>query len=843
MRNSKRESCNESSRPFDGNAHANELKAKTKSRKGIKFARRTAALMLMAATAFCSIQSNGDDNGKSKVPLVKEISSGVATDVGNEVLANVTAVDVKAIANDKAGPTDKTTATDKSEKTTGAAKPKAKESAEEPILDRSVLIPAAGKSVSPSDVSVSKDSGTVEIHVNDANLVEVLRMLSMQSNTNILPSKEVRGAVTANLYDVTVKEALDAILVANGFGYREKGNVIYVMSAKEIADTEKANRKQITKVFHLYYTPAANAQTMIKPVLSTEGQVAVTTPAATGIDVSGKDSGGNTHAVEDMMVVTDYQENLDKIEKILKEVDKRPQQILVEATILRASLNEDNSMGIDFTLLGGVNFSALGSNPVAAGAQALAGTLTNGGKPVTGYTAGGTGFTSGLPAGGLRVGLVYDNVSAFIQALEGVTDTTVMANPKILMVNKQKGEVKVARMDPFRGKTTTTETGLTQQDIEFLETGTVLVIRPYIGDDGYVRMEVHPEDSTPLASQGAGLPPTKLTTETTTNIMVKDGRTVVIGGLFRETNQTSRNQVPGIGNIPLFGNLFKNQHDTTVREEVIILLTPHIIKDEEAYSKASEAEMKDAEKLRVGTRRGMMPWGRERLAESSFEQATAEMNKPNPDRQKAVWHLNCATNLNPKFIEAINLKQKISGTEVTSVDNSAIRSFVRARILADANTTIPIPAQPTMPRANADIDIVKPTEKSKEATTVVPTDELPDYIPDDLPKEDSTGPTPNAVPGAKDDLSTSSALSSAKKKNIQAGVPLNSKPASKTLDANPPENRAVKPARQFDDALKASAKIAPELPVTVKQNRIESSPEIDALLEEGFKELSKPSEN
>src|SRR5919112_1316935 len=118
-----------------------------------------------------------------------------------------------------------------------------------------------GKSVSSSEVSVS-DAGTVEIHVNDANLVEVLRMLSLQTQKNIVASKDVRGTVTANLYDVTVREALDAILKANGYGYREKGNFIYVYTAKEIADIEKSERQPVTEVFRLHYTPAANAVTM-----------------------------------------------------------------------------------------------------------------------------------------------------------------------------------------------------------------------------------------------------------------------------------------------------------------------------------------------------------------------------------------------------------------------------------------------------------------------------------------------------------------------------------------------------------------------------------------------------
>jgi type IV pilus assembly protein PilQ len=177
--------------------------------------------------------------------------------------------------------------------------------------------------------------------------------------------------------------------------------------------------------------------------------------------------------------------------------------------------------------------------------------------------------------------------------------------------------------------------------------------------------------------------PQKNTTEVTSNLLVKDGNTIVIGGLFRENSQSSRNQVPFLGSIPLAGALFRSKTDTTNRQEIIILLTPHIIKDDSAYSKASEEEMKDAEKLRVGVRKGMMWFGRERLAESAYENAVAEMNKPHPNLDLALWHLNCAINLSPKFLEAIEMKEKITGKQVTDVDNSAIRSFIRRQIMAD----------------------------------------------------------------------------------------------------------------------------------------------------------------
>src|SRR5205823_5851041 len=121
--------------------------------------------------------------------------------------------------------------------------------------------------------------------------------------------------------------------------------------------------------------------------------------------------------------------------------------------------------------------------------------------------------------------------------------------------------------------TSTTSATTTTQTVEFLQTGTRLIFRPFIGDDGYIRMEIHPEDSS--GSLNAAGIPQEQTTEVTSNVMVKDGHTIVIGGLFRDASSTTRGQVPGLGSIPVLGALFRDQKDSTTREEVIILLTPH----------------------------------------------------------------------------------------------------------------------------------------------------------------------------------------------------------------------------------------------------------------------------
>lgn len=551
--------------------------------------------------------------------------------------------------------------------------------------------PPPSTNITNAQVVVS-DSGTVEMHVSDTPLLDVLRVLSIQSRKNIVASNSVNGRVTANLYNVTLPQALDAILQSNGYVYREKDNFIYVYTAKEMADMDRAARRVATEVFHLYYTPAANAAAMIKPALSAEAQVAVTAEAKSGINVNSEsaaaESGGNSHSAGDMLVITDFADNLVQVRKILKEVDRRPQQVLVEATILAATLNDNNALGVDFSVLGGVRFDQFLATPAQTVANAASSALTKqDGSAQGNYGVGQTNFTNNVPPGGLRVGVLTNNISVFVQALESVTNTTVLANPKVLALDKQLGYVHVGRSDGYQ--TTTVSSTTSTQTVQFLDSGTTLAFRPYIGDDGYVRMEIHPEDSS--GGLTASNLPFKSTTEVTTNLMVKDGRTIVIGGLFRDSVGTSRGQVPGIGNVPFVGALFRQQQDQATRQEIIVLLTPHILKDDSAYSKLSEAQVKRVESLRVGVRQGMMFFGRERLAQSAYENAVSELSKPKADQSLALWHLNSATNLNPTFIEAIELKEKVSGRRITHADHGIIRDFVARAILEDI-ASVPPPA-------------------------------------------------------------------------------------------------------------------------------------------------------
>ena len=295
--------------------------------------------------------------------------------------------------------------------------------------------------------------------------------------------------------------------------------------------------------------PAA-VRGLIEPLLSETGVISVTPPSrigltggsgtggsgGTGGGTTAKQTEGDAIAGMDTLVITDDTETLDELERVIKQLDVRPRQVLIEATILRATLNENNALGIDFTTVGGIDFGEV--NSISPAAQSI----TTGAIPQN--LLGNTNFTvrtdlnSNVRSGGFTFGIIKDQIGIFIRALEEITDTNVLANPKVLALNKQFGEIIVGRRDGFITTTITATT--TAQTIEFLETGTILTFRPFIGDDGYIRMEVHPKDSTGGLTE-ANLP-FEQTTEVTTNIMVKDGRTILIGGLFREVSTATRAQ-------------------------------------------------------------------------------------------------------------------------------------------------------------------------------------------------------------------------------------------------------------------------------------------------------------
>ncbi len=169
-----------------------------------------------------------------------------------------------------------------------------------------------------------------------------------------------------------------------------------------------------------------------------------------------------------------------------------------------------------------------------------------------------------LDEGGLKFGFLDTSLGVFINALETVGDTNVIANPRLMVLNKHRADIQIGEQKGYLSSTVT-ETSTTYA-VQFLDLGTVLRIRPFVSSDGVIRMEIHPElsDGDVKVVSGYTLP-NKTVTQVTTNIMVRDGCTVIIGGLMRDQLVTNTTQVPFFGSLPIIGIAFRNTEETIER--------------------------------------------------------------------------------------------------------------------------------------------------------------------------------------------------------------------------------------------------------------------------------------
>jgi type IV pilus assembly protein PilQ len=495
------------------------------------------------------------------------------------------------------------------------------------------------------------------------DITDFLKMLSTISQKNIIPSSKVTGTVTVNLFDVTFEEALDAVLTANSLAYEEKGPFIFVYTQKEMEEIEEAARKMESRVFRLNYIPAMDVQTLISTILSADAKVTTSPDAG-----SPKDKSGENWAGSNFIVVTDYPEYLEKVAAIVKQLDVRPPQVLIEATIMVANLDDTNELGIDLSYLGGIDEGFFLGTGVAADSQSG----TNGGFF--------TEFSANVGEGGVSVGITNNNVGVLIRALESITDVVTLGNPKVLALNRQMGKVIVGNRDGY----ITTEVSATTatQTVEFLETGTQLEFRPFVMEDGYIRMELNPKDSDGgVKVEGSFTLPSESTAEVTTNVLVKDGQTIVIGGLFREKTTITKSQVPLMGSIPVLGHLFKSTSDVVAKEEVIFLITPHIVKEPIDYA-AGKKVREDCDYVALGLREGLMGTGREKLAAAHYN--VAREQKEAGRYGAALWNAQVAASMSPAFLDAVKLREQLMTEHAYVGEFGSMRLFLRRMLEEEA---------------------------------------------------------------------------------------------------------------------------------------------------------------
>jgi len=570
------------------------------------------------------------------------------------------------------------------------------------------LVPAP-KRITPTD------DGRLSIHSRDDDIRNLLEQLAEQAGLNVLAAESVVGTVTVNLHDVTVEDAFSAVLKATGFASRRDGNVLYVGTPADFDAMEKSLDRLATRVYRPNYLNAKELSTMLTPLLTPgTGKISVTSPPATGIAPDNTSSGGDSISQQDAVVIQDYERVLAEVDQVFRELDQRPAQVSIEAVIVSVSLNDANSFGVDFQVLRDKQNVRFGWGSPRQAPLGGGGQVDNN----TGAAVGQFAFDTG----GLKFAFLDDSLGVFLNALETVGDANVIASPKLLCLNKQKAEILIGQRLGYISTTVTQN--FSTQNVEFLDVGAQLRLRPYISSDGLIRMEVHPELSEgEVVIEGGFTLPRKTLTEVTTNVMCPNGCTVIIGGLMRENLRSQTSQVPLLGSLPLAGPLFRSKNEQIERTEILVLLTPRIVENSDIAAEGA-GHLRDAMDMEGAKFHRMSPIGRAHLSRDNLLRAQNALQRG--DRHQAFKFARSAVHYDPLNREAVRFlnqlgngsgrivsqgwgAQTIVGDETpgpASVDGPEVPTWMLDELGEPVPPTPLHPRDPGVP--GRDIEIVRP---------------------------------------------------------------------------------------------------------------------------------------
>lgn len=485
---------------------------------------------------------------------------------------------------------------------------------------------------------VAKGEGDDELQINvqNSDIRRVLELISAESGMNILASKNVTGAVSASLVNVDVNEALAAILKSTGFVARREGNFVFIGTPTDLEEMDRTQDRLVSRVYRPNYVRAAELQSLITPMLSPGvGRISVSTAAEVDIPADTTKTGGNSFAGDDVVIVRDYEMILRQVDQLVNELDVQPRQVAIEAMILSVKLDDEYEFGVDFSLLRDSNNARLVSGSPLANLASM-----------------------NLTGDGLRFGFLDASTGVFINALETIGETNVVAAPRVLCLNKQRAEILIGSQLGYVS-TTVTENASTQS-IEFLEVGTQLRIRPYIFSDGTMRLEVHPELSTGNVRVESGFTlPDKEVTQVTTNVMCRDGSTVIIGGLIREDLTNNTTQIPFLGSIPYLGAAFRQKTESTTRHEIIVLITPRLVCEPMLSGEGKQAQQEFAVR-QANYADKMSPIAKRHYGRHYLRLAYAAFHAG--DNLAALRYANLAVHFDVMSLEANNLRTQVAAT-------------------------------------------------------------------------------------------------------------------------------------------------------------------------------------
>lgn len=409
----------------------------------------------------------------------------------------------------------------------------------------------------------------ISLQVKDADIRDVVNFLAEESGSNVVMSDDVTGKISLKVRKIPWDQALVTVMRSKGLGYTRQGNVLRISSMKSLQSETEAATKMIeaqksivpavVQVIPISYAAMEEIQKAIVPFLT---------------EKIGKAVADNRSST---LIVTDKAEVVERIMKLVKTLDIAPAQVSIESKIVEAIEGFENFVGVNWGVSGGTTH--LSTSGGANGAPIDMG-LNLGSNTVTGEFAKGSPFNANLSVGTLDI---FGNLAASLTLAEKDSLAKVISAPRISTMNREKSTI-VQQGENVSVITTKSETtGAITKTEKRTPFKLELSVTPQITADGGVIMDldVQREFLGPVVDSETGARAVN-TRKAKTKVLVRNGQTAVIGGIYTSDETEATSGIPGLKNIPILGWLFKNRSFTREKNELLIFMTPRILSSENA---------------------------------------------------------------------------------------------------------------------------------------------------------------------------------------------------------------------------------------------------------------------
>lgn len=469
-----------------------------------------------------------------------------------------------------------------------------------PAVARPPSHPTPGAAIAPSPARSTAQR--ISLDLKDADVRNVLRLIAEVSKLNIAATEEVQGKVTLRLFDVPWDEALGIVLRAVGLDLQQEGNFVRVSTLKRLREEreelQKARMAQATGdplqtvYLRLNYAKAEHIAEILAGPSGMADPAAVSGAVATRAGPLSERGSVVADDASNSVVVRDVAAGVEAARELVRELDVQTPQVLIESRIVEATSDLGRDLGIQWGYKyerSEANGHPTGStfpHEIGVGGSGL-GSGTSGLPWVADFPA-----ANVIPGMGSAVGAVLggiDDVHTLevrLTALERDGKAKVISRPRVVTLNNVPATIKsltVLRVKlPSSGTVVQTGAGSATSGAhsvatEKIETGIVLVVTPQVSADGFVMLDLFAKSSQADFTRTVDEIPTEISREASSRVLVRDGQTVVLGGIYRETTANQNTGVPFLRDVPVLGAMFRSSGTTNRREDLLVFLTPHIV--------------------------------------------------------------------------------------------------------------------------------------------------------------------------------------------------------------------------------------------------------------------------